>query len=323
MNLYLTLLLLTSTFTNSASSSLNLVNVTYTITNFQDLVFLDFYLSGAGQANARIRVCDNSFGCREDMPSTIHQSQNISFTQNGLNRVNILNFSRNNQSKRINVLYTNNLGVSNNLNFTITSAFPKAYNIFSTTFSKIIRETRYVSVSSSNVVSTVFNSLDFGSFYSKTNQNMIINSKDYLVSNGGNYIDLRGSIELLSGLENSEIAKAYSHYILDFVSKPNNGKIHLVLDSYYLNTITKEMTKSPNADTIKTENIVLSSNYDKNFLNELNFNFFNVGSHGSFIRVATPLNVKRDIFGSCSNAIVCINKHSVRDVAYTKTLLIR
>jgi hypothetical protein len=323
MNAYIVLLLLTSNFASNTSSSLDLVNVTYTITKFQDSVHLDFNLIGVGQANARIRVCDSSFGCREDMPSTILQSQNISFNQSGINRVLILKFNRNNESKRINILYTNNLGASSNLNFTITSAFPRAYNIYSTTFSKIIRETSYVRVSSSNAVTTVSNSLDFRSFYSKPNQNIIINSKDFLVSNGGVYINMSGFIELFTGLENSEIPKFNSYYELDFISKENNGKIQLILDKYYLNKTTREMTKIESANSIKTENIVLSSNYDKTSFNELTFNFSNVGSHGSNIRVTTSFSVNRDIFGNCNSAIVCINKRPIRDVNYTKKLLIR
>jgi len=323
MNAYLILLILTSTFANNASTSLDLVNVMYKITKFQDPVSLDFNLTGAGQASARVRVCDNSFGCREDMPSTIHQSQNVTFNQSGLNKVSILSFTKNNESKRINILYTNNLGASRNLNFTITSAFPKSYSIVSTTLSKVIRETSHVSVSPTNVVSTVSNSLDFRSFYNKPNQNMIINFKDYLVSNGGVYIELSGFVQLLTGLENSQLTKVSSYYQLDFKTRPYEDKIHLVLDNFYLNIVSKEMTKIQTLNTIKTENIVLSSNYNKDSTNNLIFNFRNVGEHGSTIRVTAPFSVIRNIFGNCSNAIVCINKHPIRSVNYTKTILIK
>jgi hypothetical protein len=323
MNTYLALLILTSTLSYNAATSLDLVSVTYRITKFQDSVSLDFNLIGAGQANARVRVCDNSFGCREDMPSTIHQSQNITFNQTGLNKVNILNFTKNNESKRINVLYTNNLGASRNLNFTITSAFPKSYSIVSTTLSKVIRETSHIDVSATNVVSTVSNSLDFRSFYNKPNQNMIINFKDYLVSNGGVYINLGGFVQLLTGLENSELTKISSYYHLDFISRPYEDKIHLILDNFFVNTINKEMTKVETLDTIKTENIILSNNYNKASTNNLIFNFRNVGAHGSNIRVTTPFNVERNIFGNCNNAIVCINKHPIRSINYSRSILIK
>jgi hypothetical protein len=323
MNTALALLILTSTLTNNATTSLDLISVTYRITKFQDSVSLDFNLNGAGQASARIRVCDNSFGCREDMPSTIHQSQNITFNQTGLNKVNILNFTKNNESKRINVLYTNNLGASRNLNFTITSAFPKSYSIVSTTLSKVIRETSHINVSATNVVSTVSNSLDFRSFYNKPNQSMIINFKDYLVSNGGVYLNLGGFVQLLNGLENSELTKVSSYYHLDFISRTYEDKILLVLDNFFVNTTTKEMTKLQTFNTIKTENIILSSNYNKALTNNLIFNFRNVGSHGSNIRVTTPFNVVRDIFGNCDQAILCINKHPVRTINYSRTMLIR
>ena len=323
MNANLALLILISTFNNISSSALNLVNVSYMITKFQDTVVLDFNLSGAGQANARIRVCDNSFGCRDDMPSTIHQSQNIVFNQTGSNKVSILNFTKNNESKRINIMYTNNLGVTTNLNFTITSAFPKAYSIVSTTLSKIIRETSHINVSSANVVTTVSNNLDFRSFYNKTNQNMVINFKDYLVSNGGVYINLNGFVQLLTGLENSDLTKISSYYHLDFVSKPYDDKIHLILNNFFVNTFSKEMTKFESLNTIKTDNIVLSSNYNKASTNNLIFNFRNVGAHGSNIRVTAPFTVSRNIFGNCSNAIVCIRKHQNRIVNYTKTVLIK
>jgi len=323
MNNYLVLLILTSIFNNNASSSLDLVNVSYTITKFQDPVELEFNLTGAGQANARVRVCDNSFGCRDDTPTTIHQSQNIVFNQAGLNKVSILNFTKNNESKRINVLYTNNLGVSTNLNFTITSAFPKSYSIVSTTLSKVIRETSYINVSSSNVVSTVSNNLDFRSFYNKPNQNMVINFKDYLVSNNGVYLDLSGFVQLLTGLEDSELTKVSSYYHLDFISKPYDGKIHLILDNFFIDTSTKEMTKAESLNTIKTNNIVLSGSYNKASSNNLIFNFRNVGSHGSNIRVTTPFSVSRNIFGNCSNAIVCINKRPIRNFTYTRSILIK
>jgi hypothetical protein len=323
MNAYLVLLIVSSTFSNNAASSLNLVNVTYRITKFQDPVELEFSLTGVGQANARIRVCDGSFGCREDMPSTIHQSQNIVFNQSGSNKINILNFTKNNESKRINILYTNNLGSSSNLNFTITSAFPKSYSIVSTTLSKVIRETSHVIVSSANAVTTVSNNLDFRSFYVKPNQNIIINFKDYLVSNGGVYINLNGFVQLLTGLENSDLSKISSYYQLDFTSQPYEDKIHLVLNNLFVNTLTKEMTKVETANTIKTDNIVLSSNYNKSSSNNLIFNFRNVGAHGSNIRVTSPFSVSRDIFGNCSNAVVCINKHPIRNVNYLRTILIR
>lgn len=323
MNTALALLILMSTPTNNATTSLDLISVTYRITKFQDSVSLDFNLNGAGQATARIRVCDNSFGCREDMPSTIHQNQNITFNQTGLNKVNILNFTKNNESKRVNILYTNNLGASRNLNFTITSAFPKSYSIVSTTLSKVIRETSHINVSATNVVSKVSNSLDFRSFYNRPNQSMIINFKDYLVSNGGVYLNLGGFVQLLNGLESSELAKVSSYYHLDFMSRPYEDKIHLVLDNFFVNTNTKEMTKLQTLNTIKTENIILSSNYNKALTNNLIFNFRNVGSHGSNIRVTTPFKVVRDIFGNCDQAIVCINKHPVRIINYSRTMLVR
>jgi hypothetical protein len=323
MNTYLALLILTSTFTDNASLSLNLTSVSYNITKFQDPVELEFNLTGAGQANARVRVCDNSFGCRDDMPSTIHQSQNIVFNQTGLNKVSILNFTKNYESKRINVLYTNNLGASTNLNFTIVSAFPKSYSIVSTTLSKVIRETSHINVSSTNVVSTISNNLDFRSFYNKPNQNMVINFKDYLVSNNGVYIDLSGFVQLLNGLENSNLTKVSSYYHLDFISKPYDSKIHLVLNNFFVDTSTKEMTKVESLNTIKTNNIILSSSYNKTSTNNLIFNFRNVGAHGSNIRVTTPFSVSRDIFGNCSNAIVCINKHPTRNFTYTKSIFIK
>jgi len=323
MNTYFAILILTSIINNNAVTTLDLVSVTYRITKYQDTVSLDFNLAGAGQSNARIRVCDNSYGCREDMPSTIHQSQNITFNQAGLNKVNILNFTKTNENKRINVLYTNNLGASRNLNFTITSAFPKSYSIVSTTLSKVIRETSYIDVSATNVVSTVSNTLDFRSFYNKPNQNMVINFKDYLVNNGGVYINLGGFVQLIRGLENSELTKVSSYYQLDFKSKPYEDKIHLILDNFFINTVNKEMTKVQTLNTIKAENIVLSSNYNKTSTNNLIFNFRNVGSHGSNIRVTTPFNVVRNIFGNCDNAIVCINKQPVRSISYSKSILIK
>jgi len=323
MKTYLALLILTSAFTDNASLSLNLTSVSYKITKFQDPVELEFNLTGAGQANARVRVCDNSFGCRDDIPSTIHQSQNIVFNQTGLNKVSILNFTKNNESKRINVIYTNNLGASTNLNFTIASAFPKSYSIVSTTLSKVIRETSHINVSSTNVVSTISNNLDFRSFYNKPNQNMVINFKDYLVSNNGVYIDLSGFVQLLNGLENSNLTKVSSYYHLDFISKPYDSKIHLVLNNFFVDTSTKEMTKVESLKTIKTNNIILSSSYNKTSTNNLIFNFRNVGAHGSNIRVTTPFSVSRDIFGNCSNAIVCINKHPTRNFSYTKSIFIK
>jgi len=323
MNANLALLVLITNFNNSSSSALNLVNVSYTVTKIQDPVVLDFNLSGAGQANARVRVCDNSFGCRDDMPSTIHQTQNIIFNQTGLNKVSILNFTRNNESRRINILFTNGLGASTNLNFTITSAFPKSYSIVSTTLAKVIRETSHINVSANNVVSTFSNNLDFRSFYNKTNQNMIINLKDYLVSNNGVYINLNGFVQLLSGLEKSDLTKISSYYQLDFISKPYEDKIQLILDNYFVNTFSKEMTKVETVNTIKTHNIVLSSNYTKGSSNNLIFNFRNVGAHGSNIRVTAPFTVSRNIFGNCNAAIVCINKHPNRIVNYAKTILIK
>jgi hypothetical protein len=257
------------------------------------------------------------------MPSTIHQSQNIVFNQTGLNKVSILNFTKNNESKRINVIYTNNLGASTNLNFTIVSAFPKSYSIVSTTLSKVIRETSHINVSSTNVVSTISNNLDFRSFYNKPNQNMVINFKDYLVSNNGVYIDLSGFVQLLNGLENSNLTKVSSYYHLDFISKPYDSKIHLVLNNFFVDTSTKEMTKVESLNTIKTNNIILSSSYNKTSTNNLIFNFRNVGAHGSNIRVTTPFSVSRDIFGNCSNAIVCINKHPTRNFSYTKLIFIK
>jgi hypothetical protein len=323
MNAYLILLIISSTFTDNASSSLNLANVSYKITKFQDPVELEFNLTGAGQANARIRVCDNSFGCRDDMPSTIHQSQNIIFNQTGLNKVSILNFTKNNESKRISILYTNNLGANTNLNFTITSAFPKSFSIVSTTLSKVVRETSYINVSSANIISTVSNNLDFRSFYNKPNQNIVINFKDYLVSNNGVYLDLSGFVQLITGLENSSLTKVSSYYNLDFISKPYDNKIQLVLNNFFVDTNTKEMTKVENSSTVKTNNIILSSTYNKTSSNNLIFNFRNVGAHGSNIRVTTPFSVNRNIFGNCSNAIVCINRHQTRKFIYTKSILIK
>lgn len=300
------------------TNSLNLDLVVYQITSYLVQPYLSVNLSGAGSGSIVLRICDSTYGCRLDMPSTIHQEITQNFLLPGSYQIPILNFTKNNEFKKVNLIYTSNTGVTKNLNFSIMSAFPKSYNIFSTTLAKVIRESSYITVTAENVSTTFFNSLDFRGFYLKPTQDRVINFKDYKIQNNGVYIPINGFVQLLHGFEDSEFSKNGSYYQFSLKSTNIAQTIVPTLDGYFYNKDLMKMTNTSSQNSIPTTNLIVSKNYDRSKANTMIFNFANVGSHGSNIRVTTNLNIRNQIFGNCNSSMICVAKAPIKVVAYSR-----
>lgn len=323
IHLYLSLLLISFAPKIATTNNLNLELVTYYITHHSATPKMLIDLNGSGSGQIELKVCDNTYGCRSDMPTTIHQNLNQTFLSPGRHQLELTKFSKVNESKKVQITYTDSIGVMKNLNFTIMSSNPKSYNIVSTTLSKVIRESSHLTVSPSNVLTTYYNNFDFRGFYTKTLQDRIINFKDFKVLNGNVYVPLNGYVQILHGFEDSLFVKNGSYYQFNIQSMNIDNNIVPILFNYYYDLRTDKLTNQIGSYTIESKNLIVSKNYDKSKVNSFIFTFTNVGSHLSNIRVTTSLSIRNQIIGSCVSSMICVAKAELKNIEYSKIKEIR
>jgi hypothetical protein len=323
MNLLLTVLLtISSGLIQSSNLTLNLSSVKYQIVAFAETPTLEFNLTGAGTSTALVKVCEAS-GCNDSIPSTILFSNTLNFNQAGTNIIEFIKFTKTNETRRVIITYSSHGGATNNLSFNVVSAVPKSYTIVSTTLSKVVKETDSFIISPTNQLTTIYNNFDFRHYYQYVNQDRVINFNNFVIKNDGIYHQVGGFMQINHGFEQTPYQKVGSYYQFPISSVNANNEILPVLVGAYYNLATQEMSNQSGPDTISTNNLIVSNNYNKSLTNNLIFNYRNVGPHNSSIKVTVALKINNQIFGSCEQAMVCVIKKEVKPLTYTKSKIIK